>query len=301
MERRHNLSAQEQERQQRARRLVVQSMLMATGLCGLKIAAGLASQSLSLLASALDSLMDLFSSAVNYVSLSFSQQPADDDHLYGHGKIEAVAGCTQGIIIALSGAALLVESVRRLMTNATVEAGIFGIGVMLISMVLSAVHGARLKRAAQEAGSAILRAEGLHFSMDVLANLGVLLVLVMMRLGAPPFWDVVISIVVGGYVVKEALVLIRVSINQLLDRRLSDDTHAAIEKVIKTHHESISGFHDLRTRQAGDKIFIDFHVEISGVEKFKDAHDITESLIDKIREGMPNADVTVHSDPEGEF
>ena len=287
-------------RQAHARSLVLQSMAMALGLCILKVAAGVASQSLALLASALDSLMDLFSSAVNFISLSFSQQPADDDHLYGHGKIEGVAGALQGAVIGISGLALLVESARRLAAGAEVAADGFGIAVMVVSMILSVIHGMRLRRAAEEGHSPILEAEGLHFSMDVLANSGVLVALVFMKFGAHAMWDVVISLIVAGYVVKEALSLMMRSIHQLMDRRLSDEVHAEIKDLIFGHHKSIVGFHDLRTRQSGDRVFIDFHVEIAGVEKFRDAHEITEGLIDKIKRKMPNADVTVHPDPEGE-
>lgn len=292
---------EQRARQKRARSLVVQSMLMALGLCAVKAAAGAAAQSLSLLASALDSLMDFLSSAVNYVSLVFSQEPADDEHLYGHGKIEAIAGGAQGVVIAVGGLALLVESIRRIVLALPVRAGAFSIGVMVLSMVLSAAHGARLSRAAQDAGSPILRAEGLHFSMDVLANSGVLLALILIRLGASPLWDVVISVLVAGYVVREALALTAHSAHQLLDRRLSDEVHAEIKDLIFGHHPSIVGFHDLRTRQSGEKVFIDFHVEIAGIDKFREAHDITEGLIAKIREKMPHADVTVHADPEGEY
>ncbi|MFH2202075.1 MAG: cation diffusion facilitator family transporter [Elusimicrobiota bacterium] len=286
---------------QRARTLVLQSIAMAFGLAAVKIMAGVMAGSLALLASALDSLMDLLSSSVNYVTLRFSQEPADDDHLYGHGKAEAVAGTLQGGVIGLSGLALLVESIRRIVANRPVEAGYFAIGVMVLSMALSAFHGLRLRRAALERNSPILHAEGLHFSMDVLANLGVLVALILIFFGASPVWDVVISLIVAGYVVKEAVTLMVSSINQLLDRRLSDQDHREIRRLIFGHDPRIVGYHDLRSRQSGDRVFIDFHVEIAGVDSFKESHDIAESLVDKIKERLPNADVTVHADPEGEY
>ncbi|MEE8425476.1 MAG: cation diffusion facilitator family transporter, partial [Elusimicrobiota bacterium] len=108
------------ERQSRS--LVIQSMLLAAGLAALKIAAGLMANSVALLASALDSLMDLFTSGLNFVSLKFSQEPADADHPYGHGKIEAIAGSVQGLVIGVSGLALLVESIRRVVNAEPVAA-----------------------------------------------------------------------------------------------------------------------------------------------------------------------------------
>ncbi len=286
--------------ERRSRSLIIQSMFLAAGLAALKIAAGLMANSVALLASALDSLMDLFTSGLNFVSLKFSQEPADADHPYGHGKIEAVAGSMQGFVIGVGGLALLVESIRRVVNAEPVAAGPFGISVMLVSMVLSVLHARRLNRQAAGTESPIMKAEGLHFAVDVLANLGVLLALVVIRFGGTPMWDIVISILVAGYVVKEAGSLLNVSVHQLLDRRLDDRVHREIERIIVEHHPNIKGFHDFRSRRAGTKIFIDFHVEIAGVERFEEAHDITESLTAGIKKRYPNADVTIHSDPEGQ-
>lgn len=273
-------------------------MALALSLAGLKAAAGLASGSLAILASALDSAMDFLTSAGNYVSLVFSRTPADAEHPYGHGKAEAVAGAVQGGLIAAGGVALLVEGVRRALREAPVEADAWGIGVMLASMVLSVAHGRRLMRAAGETGSTVLKAEGLHFSMDVLANLGVLLALAVVRLGGAPAWDVVISLLIAGFVVREAGRLVLSSAQELLDRSLSEEVHRDLEELIRSHPH-VAGFHALRTRRAGPRVFIDFHVEIAGVEGFREAHEITERLIDRIRERIPNADVTVHADPPG--
>jgi ferrous-iron efflux pump FieF len=287
------------EAQKHSRALVLQSMVLALSLAGLKIAAGLAANSLALLASALDSGMDFLSSFVNYMSLGWAAEPADDDHHYGHDKIEALAGAGQGLLIGLSGLALLVESIRRVVESVVVSSGPQAIGVMVLSMVASIIHGTRLRRHAEETDSPVLKAEGLHFSMDVLANLGVILALGVIYFGGTPAWDVLISLIVAGYVVKEALTLLNGSAQQLMDRALSDEKTAEIEDLIRTHHPAIVGFHDLRTRKAGVKTFIDCHIEIRGIDKFTEAHDITEGLVDKIKERITNADVTIHYDPEG--
>ncbi len=283
----------------RGRSLILQSMALAAVLAALKTAAGLASNSLALLASALDSAMDFLSSGVNLVSLRLSEEPADEDHNYGHDKIEALAGAGQGLVIGLSGLALLVESIRRVMSNQPVTAGGAALAVMALAMAASAWHGRRLSAAARETGSPILRAEGLHFSMDVLANLGVMLALGLMAAGASPVWDVLISLIISGYVAKEAVALLWTSAQQLVDQSLPEEAHAEIHALIRNHHKAIVGFHDFRTRRAGARIFIDFHIEIAGVDKFADAHEIGETLVEKIKRKIPNADVTVHCDPKG--
>lgn len=144
-----------------------------------------------------------------------------------------------------------------------------------------------------------LRPEGLHFSMDVFASLGVFAALLLMKLGAAPAWDIVISALVSGYVIKESAGLLASSVQDLMDRSLAGEVNAEIERIIQTHHPSVSGFHELRTRRAGLRYFVDFHVELAGVERFEDAHEIAEGLIDKIKARIPNADVTVHYDPKG--
>ncbi|MFH1724385.1 MAG: cation diffusion facilitator family transporter [Elusimicrobiota bacterium] len=284
----------------RKRVLVLQSMLLAAFLTALKLFAGLGCRSLGVLASALDSAMDLFSSGVNYFSLRVSEQPPDKEHPYGHGKMESIAGAVQGVAISASGLALLVEAIRRAVSGSHLSVGAMSLGVMLVATVLSAVHGLRLSRAAASAESRILRAEGLHFTMDVLANLGVLGALILVKLGATSAWDVAISLVVGGYVVREAISLVGQSVQDLMDRGLSKKMTAEIESIIRGHHPSVVSFHDLRSRRSGGRCFIDFHVEIAGVKSFQQAHEITESLIERIQAKVPNADVTVHPDPKGE-
>ncbi|MBI4051499.1 MAG: cation transporter [Elusimicrobia bacterium] len=283
----------------RPRNLILQSLLAAFILAVLKILAGWLSNSLGVLASALDSVMDLFSSSVNYFSVRMAEKPADKEHPYGHGKVESLAGAAQGVIISVSGMILLAESIRRVIWGSNLSLGWSSLGVMVLSTAVSGVQGFRLSRAAFETQSQILRAEGLHFSMDVLANLGVLLALMVMRWGAPPVWDILISILVSGYILKESLTLLGNSVQELMDRSLSEDIHSEIERVIRSHHPSVVGFHELRTRRSGLKYFIDFHIEISGVDNFEEAHEITESLIDKLKSRIPNADVTVHYDPKG--
>lgn len=281
------------------RGLILQSMAAALGLAGLKLAAVVVSGSVGVLASALDSLMDFFTSALNYLSLRVSERPADREHPYGYGKIEALAGAVQGLLILAGGLAVLAESLRRVVRGARLEVGWPVLAVMAVSTLVSAVQGRRLARAAAERDSTVLRAEGLHFSMDVASNLGVLAVLGLLRLGVSPILDAAISAAISGYIVRASFGLAWSSIGELLDQRLSEDVHAEIEAIIRGHHPAVTGFHDLRTRRSGGRRFIDFHIEIAGVKGFEQAHELTESLIDRIKARMPNADVTVHYDPEG--
>lgn len=279
--------------------LVSRSLKIAAGLCVLKAAVGIQSNSLGILASALDSLMDLGSSAINYVSLQIARSPADRDHPYGRGKAEALAGLFQSVFIGLSGLALLAEAFRRFWFGAMVHAGLLSLGVMVLGTVVSAFHGRSLKRAAARENSTVLRAEGVHFAMDVLSNLGVLAALIAVRLSRNPLWDVAISGLISAYILFESSRILRDSVLELMDRGLPPAVQSQIEEMILGHHPNLVGFHEFRSRKAGNRTFIDFHIEIRGIQSFEEAHDITESLIEKIKAKTPNCDVTVHYDPEG--
>lgn len=243
--------------------------------------------------------MDFFTSAVNYVSLKIARSPADLEHPYGHGKAEGLAGLFQGVTIGLSGLWLLFESVRRLLSGSQVGAGFYSIGAMALSSVVSAWHGWCLRQAARRENSPILRSEGVHFEMDMLSNLGVLFALVAIHFTKNPLWDVGISILITAYILREAFRVLWVSGQELMDRGMSDELRAELERIILTHHPNIIGFHDFRARKSGGKYFIDFHIEIRDIQGFQEAHDLTESLIDRVKNRLPGADVTVHYDPEG--
>jgi divalent metal cation (Fe/Co/Zn/Cd) transporter len=113
-------------------------------------------------------------------------------------------------------------------------------------------------------------------------------------------WDLAVSILVAAYIFKEAIHILKRAVSELLDRGLSNTELKTMKMLILRHHPSIVGAHNLRSRLVGNLLFLDFHIEIRGEDDFKKAHNMTESLIDKIKAYHPNADVTVHFDPEGE-
>jgi cation diffusion facilitator family transporter len=268
-------------------------------LAGFKTAAALMANSVSLLASALDSLTDFLASALNLFSLRLSQHPPDQAHPYGRGKAEDLAGLAQGLFIAVGGLGLLVESLRRLWGGSAMRPGLFGMAVMLISALLSLWHSRELSRAQATNSSTVLRTESAHFAADVLANLGVLVALWVSWAGGSPLWDVGVSIAITLAILRQALGVIQSAVLEVLDRGLPCEILTEIEGMIRGHHPLIAGFHDLRTRKAGSRLFIDFHVEIKDIQDFEQAHEIAETLIERIRQRIPEADVTIHCDPLG--
>lgn len=279
--------------------LIKRSIALAALLCALKTGAGLWTGSLSILASALDSLMDLCASAVNFVSLAIAREPADREHQYGHAKAEALASLFQGAFITLSGAALLVESLRRLFAGSSLEFHYWSVGIMLLSTILSAWHGAALRRAANAEESSIMAAEGAHFLMDVAANIAVVAALLLVRWTGAIYWDLGLTLVVVAYVLSLSAALVATAVRELMDEGLPPADRVEVETIILTHDPRVVGFHDFRSRKAGKRRYLEFHIEIRGVKEFEMAHEITEKLVEKIKERIPNSDVLIHYDPEG--
>lgn len=264
-----------------------------------KITVGLLSHSLGLIASAVDSLLDVLVSSVNLIAVREAAKPADREHLYGHGKIESLAGLFQSLLISASGLFLVAESIRRLVRGTEPINVPIGIGVMSVSMVLTFILVLKLKRVARQTGSIVVGTEMLHFTTDFLTNGGVIVALFLVQWTRSNAWDLVVAIAIACYILWQSIGILKTSVDELLDRALPSGEQKEIERIIIDFDRRIIGFHNLRTRKLGHQKFIDFHMEIRGEEGFARAHDLTESLIKRIRESFPGADVTVHFDPEG--
>src|SRR3989338_6900037 len=263
-----------------------------------KLSIGFVSGSLGLIASAIDSLMDVLVSSVNLIAVKEADKPADREHLYGHGKIESLAGLFPSLIISLSGLYLIIESLRRLISGYELSHFPIAIGVMVISMIFTFLLVLRLKHVLHETESIIVGTEMLHFTADFLANGGVIVALILVRLSGWSFWDLAVAFTIACYILSQSLKILRKSVDELLDRALPQEEQKEIEEIILNHDSQILIFHNLITLKLGHQRFIDFHFEIRGEENFSRAHELTESLIKRICERFPGADVTVHFAPE---
>jgi len=267
----------------------------------LKLALGFLTNAISIFASALDSLLDLSASSINYFSIRKAEKPADKEHPFGHGKAEGLAGLFQGAVVGGSGVYLIYESVERLIfgVGPDVTSLNYGIVVMIITTIISFFLSRHLKRVGQETDSLALKADSLHYSSDVLTSVGVLAGLLVIRFTGIIFIDSVVSILVACYVIWSAAGVFKESIDILMDRELSGETLNEIREAILNHKPVVKGFHKLRTRRAGNKRFIEFHLILDSSLSFVDSHDLAEKIIKDIEDKVPNADVTVHVDPHG--
>ena len=282
---------------QRAIRL---SVGVATLLAILKFSTGILTHSLAIFTSGIDSLLDVFVSTFNFFTLRKAEEPPDEDHNYGHGKAESIAGLFQSLFIGTSGIVIIAESVRRLiMRNHHVNRLDMGMGVMFFSMGATFLLIRRLKSVARQSPSIVLDSEQLHFASDFYSNVGIIAILLLVRITHHVVFDLLVSLAIALYIFWQSMRLLRRSIDELMDREISPALHERIKKIIFGHDPRIVDFHNLRTRRVGNRIFIDFHVVLRGEESFREAHNLTESLISAIEREIPDCDLTVHTDPEG--
>lgn len=268
-------------------------------LCMVKGAAALYTSSQALLASALDSLMDVGISSVNFLAVQKGSKPPDQDHAYGHEKIESIASYTQGIIILVFSVLLFIESFRRTWRGNLIDHSEVALAVIGFAAIVNLLITGILQRAERKTRSLILKVEMTHYLMDILTYLVIFLALVLVRWTGWPEWDMIGGICVGGYVFFLATRILLQAANELVDRSLASSSLDELNALIKGHDPRVLGYHEMRTRRAGDKAFIDFHLVMQPDQSFQQAHEIAESLIQKIKTRFPNADVTIHEDPEG--
>lgn len=265
-----------------------------------KYSTGLATHSMSIMASALDSTLDMMTSILNFFAFRAASKPPDAEHAYGHGKVESLAALFQSLLIAASGAYIIYESIHRLIHGSFVTEIPAGIAAILFSALVTLVLSWRLRDLAKTNKSLILGTEKTHYAMDFVAYAGVILALILVERTGAAFWDLIVSVMVALYIFYSSWEILRRAVSELLDRGLSSTELEKLRMLILRHHPAVAGIHNLRSRMVGNQLFLDFHVEIHGEDDFKKAHEITESLIDAIKKEHPGSDVTVHFDPEGE-
>ena len=273
------------------------SILTAASLAVVKLVTGIATGSMAVLSSAIDSLLDILMSGVNFLAIRQAEQPADQSHPFGHGKYETLATMVQSLVIAGSGIWIIAEAVSRLRQGVVLTRIDSGIAVLLASTVASILISRYLRRVASETDSSALQADSLHFAMDVYTNLGLVVGLTVIRFVRVPWLDPVLSILIACYILFEALRLVRHGLRDVLDEELPAVVREEVERLIRANQEDITGFHNLRTRRAGSQKIMDFHLTVCKHLSVEEAHAIADQLEKRIEADIRGADVTIHIEP----
>ncbi|HEX8189843.1 MAG TPA: cation diffusion facilitator family transporter [Pyrinomonadaceae bacterium] len=274
------------------------SVAAAALLVALKTLTGVLTGSISVWASLLDSAMDIFALAINYYAVRAASAPPDEDHRYGHGKAESLAGLFQSFVIGVSGLVLLWEAVRRIITPHPTASEWLGVGTMAVACGVSFALVARLRQVARKTDSPALNADAVHYATDVYTNGAALGALLLVALTGWTPADPLVSIVISAFILKSAFDVARDSVHVLMDRRLPRAIDRKVAAVVERFRgEGVLGFHDLRTRRSGSHKFIDLHLEVEADQTLQQAHDLTVRVIRAIQKEIPRARVQIHTDP----
>ena len=271
------------------------SVVAAISLIGVKTWGWDQTQSVSLLASLIDSTMDSAASLINFFAIRYAMAPADKEHRFGHGKAEALAGLAQALLILVSIGLLLTQTLGRLWHPLVVENTPMGISIMLVSMALTGALVVFQWYVVKRTQSNAIKADSLHYTSDFLMNFGVIIALLLASIGyhgADPYF----ALSIGAFVVYSAWGIAQSAFHLLLDHELSDEQRHLITQLALTQPQVI-GMHDLRSRQSGHMQFIQLHLELQEDMLLLEAHDVAEALEHRIMAVFPYADVIIHLDP----
>ncbi|MBD0326695.1 MAG: cation transporter [Pyrinomonadaceae bacterium] len=278
------------------------SILVAAFLIALKTITGFLTGSISVWASLLDSTMDIFASTINFIAVRAASRPADEDHAYGHGKAESLAGLFQSLVIAASGIYLIWEAAQRIIRPHRTSYEWVGMATMLVATATSVALVVRLRRVARETESPALHADALHYVTDIYTNASALIALLIIRVSSWQIADPLISILIALYILWSAIHVGRESIDALMDRRLPPEVDEKIAEIVSRFRPlGVLGFHDLRTRRSGSQKFIDLHLEVERDQRLQEAHDNTVRVLRAIEAEIPRARVHIHTDPAGKI
>lgn len=255
------------------------------------------SGAVSMLGSLMDSLMDILASLINLVAIRFAIVPADNDHRFGHGKAEAIAGLVQAMVIFLSALFLFVEAGRKMLAPEPLRETELGIGVVVLSIFLTVLLVGYQRYVIKKTDSVAISADHLHYSGDILMNLGVLAAFLLSGYFELYYADPIIGFLVAGYLAYNVMQIGRTSIDMLMDREMDEEDRHCILALIKAHTE-VHGVHDMKTRKSGLNLFIQFHLEMDGNISLGEAHRISEEVEQEIMALYPAAEVLIHADPE---
>ena len=273
------------------------SLVVVTGLVGLKVAVAIITGSLSILAQAVDSFLDLFAVAITFFAIGIAAKPADEKHPFGHGKVEAIAAVGQAMLILTAGGFIIYSAVQRIISEVSIELTEAGIGVMLVSMIVSIFLSRHLLRVSRATDSIALQATAHNITTDVYSAAAVLAGLIVVYFTGLSILDPIIALLVVLFILKVAYDVLKKSFSELTDTRLSEAEENAVRSCFQKHESELVSFHKLRTRRAGSQRYVDFHLVIPKHATVKEAHQLCDRLEVEIKASLPDTSINIHVEP----
>lgn len=274
------------------------SIVSNTVVVTLKLVVGIMTGSVAIVSEAIHSSLDLVASVIAFISVRLSNNPPDEKHPYGHGKIENISGTIETILIMVAGIWIIQESIAKLKHPEPIELPMLGIGVMLLGALINFIVGKKIQKVGEATNSVAMKSNGLHLLTDVYSSLGVAVSLLLVTLTDWLILDPLIGIAIAIYIIWEAIGLGKESFLPLVDIRLSDEEEEGIKKIIEKYGNQFIEYHHFRTRRSGADEHVDFHLVFPIQTSLDEAHRVSHAIKNDIQEQFPKSEVLIHLEPE---
>ncbi|MCK5621146.1 MAG: cation diffusion facilitator family transporter [Alphaproteobacteria bacterium] len=274
------------------------SVSVASLLIALKTGAWIATESIAMLSTLVDSLLDALASIVSLFAVRHALTPADQEHRFGHGKAEALAAMAQSAFITGSSVLLLFQAGERFIHPRPLAAPGTGIWVMAVSIVLTVGLVAFQMWVVRRTKSVAVAADSLHYKGDILVNIAVIAALVLGSWFGLLYADPIFGTAIAFYILYNAWLIVREALDMLMDRELPDGERQKIRDIALAHEE-VESLHDMRTRRSGQTSFIQFHLVMNAELTLLKAHEVSDEVELDLRRTFPDAEILIHQDPTG--
>ncbi|AIL65529.1 Ferrous-iron efflux pump FieF [Rickettsiales bacterium Ac37b] len=264
----------------------------------MKLAGWVLTNSLSIFASLTDSLLDAVTSMLNLLAVHYALKPADNEHRFGHHKAEDLAVFVQSAFFGASGIFLIIAAIKRAVYPIPLDYSYHGIVIMMGSIIVTICLITFQRYVIKKTGSDVIKADSLHYSIDLLSNIAVIISLIIVTIWDINIIDPLFAIIVAIFILHGSWELLCGAFDKLMDRELSEEKKQRIINIIRLH-DVIKGFHDLKTRHAGNKVFIQFHLELDPNITLNKAHNISVEIEHKLLQEFEGAEIIIHQDPAG--
>ena len=260
---------------------------------------GLISGSVSIISEAIHTFIDFLAAIMAYFSVRIADSPPDERHPYGHGKFENISGVVEALLIFVASGWIIYHAIQRLTSEHIIDHNGLALGfiVMVISALIDLFVSRHLYRVAKETDSIALKADALHLSVHVYTSLGIGISLAVIYFTGWHFLDPIAAIVVAAFILKEAFEILVEAFKPLIDNALPEEEVNLIVSTIEEFKTKEMNYHMLRTRKAGSNRELDFHLEVPGNMTVKESHDFCDSIEEKLKNKLPNMEITIHVEP----
>lgn len=278
------------------RRATIASIVTAISLIILKFLTFVLTGSMAMLSTLLDSIQDSMTSFINFIAVKQATEPADKEHRFGHGKAQALGSASQGIIIAIASMLLICESISRLFEPKLITDIGLGVFITAIAIVATFFLVRFQKHVVKKTNSLSIKTDMLHYTGDIFMNIGVIVSMLMSYYLKWTFVDSLFGIAIGIYLLTVVYKILKESICMLMDTEMPNVIRGTIKKIAMAHKD-VHEIYDLKTRQSGEDIFIQFCIRLDKHLTLQQAHDITDEIEHEIHKVIPDSSVIIHPEP----